>query len=600
MRHANAKPRIALRGWRLLLGAAPLAGLAYLGLVAASALAPLAQVWLLKLLVDRLTRSGAHGVQMNAALWRLAVAYAVTFLVLLAVDPLEATLITTLQRRSAAAIDERLIAAGGRLSDLTQIETPAFHDDLALVRERVFGLYWSFRALRNGVVNGTVLLGALLLLARLHPLLPLAFLIVAAPQVWAERKVAEVKYQAMAERSRAAREMDYCARIVTEPDATKEVRLFGLGDFFLRRFEERSEAGLAEIMRARLLQLRLSLLCGLLYALALGGGLVYVAARARSGSLTPGDVALYAAAVIQAQQRLSILALVVGWLADFQLQLRGLFAFLDNARPSFATVASSPTPALPFPSVAAREVAFRYPSAEMDTLRDVSFELPAGSVTALVGLNGVGKTTITKLLARLYDPTGGALLLGDRSMTEYDLGSLRGRVAVVNQDFARFALTLGENIAVGAESLDGREKAPVEEAARLAGADEIAGKLPQGYATPLTRRFADGVELSGGEWQKLAVARAAIRNADLLILDEPTAALDAEAEEQLFARFRELARGKTALLISHRFSTVRMADQILVLSGGRVVESGSHVELLALDGEYARLYRMQASRYREE
>ncbi|HEX6817370.1 MAG TPA: ATP-binding cassette domain-containing protein, partial [Ktedonobacterales bacterium] len=194
----------------------------------------------------------------------------------------------------------------------------------------------------------------------------------------------------------------------------------------------------------------------------------------------------------------------------------------------------------------------------------------------------------------------GALLLDGKALSDYDLTGLRGRVAVVNQDFARFALTFGENIAVGAESLAGRRTASVEDAARLAGAEEIATKLPLGYATPLTRRFTDGVELSGGEWQKLAMARAAIRNADLLILDEPTVALDAEAEERLFAGFRGLARGKTALLISHRFSTVRMADQILVLAGGRVVESGRHADLMALDGEYARLYRMQASRYHDE
>ncbi|HKV84055.1 MAG TPA: ABC transporter ATP-binding protein, partial [Ktedonobacterales bacterium] len=563
MRLAKNRPTIALRGWRLLLGAAPLAGVAYLCLVATSALAPIAQVWLLKLLVDQLTGEGAH---LDGRLWLLAGSYAGTFLVLLALEPLEATLITTLQRRSAAAIDARLIGAGARLTDLTRIESPAFHDELGLVRERAFGLYWSFRALRNGIVNGSVLLGLLLLLVRLHPLLPLALIAVAAPHVWAERRVAAVKYQAMAERSRTAREMDYCAHIVTEPEAAKEVRLFGLGDFFLRRFEERSERGLAEINRARLLQLRLSLLCGLLYALALGGGLIYVAARARAGSLTAGDVALYVGAVIQAQTRLAILALVVGWLADFQLQVRGLFTFVDTARPALAT---TPEPArlapnAPISGVIARDLTFRYPGAETPALRDASFTLPSGSVTALVGLNGAGKTTLTKLLARLYDPAAGTLHLDGRALHEYDLASLRSRIAVVTQDFARFALTFGENIAVGAVALDG-EALTVEAAARLAGADDIAAKLPQGYATPLTRRFADGVELSGGEWQKLALARAAIRDAGLVILDEPTAALDAEAEERLFACFRELARGKTALLISHRFSTVRMADQILVL-----------------------------------
>ncbi len=233
----------------------------------------------------------------------------------------------------------------------------------------------------------------------------------------------------------------------------------------------------------------------------------------------------------------------------------------------------------------------------MAVLQGVNARLPAGKVTALVGVNGAGKSTLVKLLTRMYDPTSGLILLDGISLANYDLASLRSRLAVVYQDFARFALTLRENIAVGDLQTE-PDMQRVEQAARWSGADEIAANLPEGHATELTRRFEGGVELSGGEWQKVGLARSFLRDAALVILDEPASALDADAEYQLFQHFRELITGKTGLLISHRLSTVRMADQVLVLDGGRIVEEGSHAELMARGGHYASLYEMQAGRYR--
>ena len=244
-----------------------------------------------------------------------------------------------------------------------------------------------------------------------------------------------------------------------------------------------------------------------------------------------------------------------------------------------------------------RQVGFRYPESTQTVLADVSAMLPAGKVTALVGANGAGKSTLVKLLTRMYDPVTGAILLDGMPLPEYDLAALRQRIAVVHQDFAQFSLTFRENIAVGAYAAGGGD-GRVEQAAQWAGADEIAAKLPNGYDTQLTRQFEGGVELSGGEWQKVALARGFVRDAALVILDEPTAALDAEAEYRLFEQFRELVVGKTALLISHRFSTVRMADHIIVLEEGKAIESGSHDELVAQAGCYATLYEMQAGRYR--
>jgi len=242
-------------------------------------------------------------------------------------------------------------------------------------------------------------------------------------------------------------------------------------------------------------------------------------------------------------------------------------------------------------------VGFRYPGTEAWVLRELSFELHAGDKLALVGENGAGKTTLVKLLARLYDPTEGRILLDGRDLREYDVRSLRESVGVIFQDFVQYQMTAGENLAVGRiEERENREL--LESAAARSLADQVIERLPEGYDQRVGRRFADGHDLSGGEWQKIALGRAYVRDAQLLILDEPTASLDARAEYEVFLRFSELTAGKTAVLISHRFSTVRMADRILVLENGRALELGTHEELLERGGRYAELFRLQAAGYR--
>jgi ATP-binding cassette subfamily B protein len=242
-------------------------------------------------------------------------------------------------------------------------------------------------------------------------------------------------------------------------------------------------------------------------------------------------------------------------------------------------------------------VGFRYPGADRWAVRNLSFTLRAGEVLALVGENGAGKTTLVKLLSRLYDPDEGRVLLDGRDMREYDLAQLRSSIGVIFQDFVRFHMTAGENIAVG--RIEAREDhARIAHAAAQSGADQVIEKLPEGYDQVIGKRFKRGIDLSGGEWQKIAIARAYMREAQVLILDEPTAALDARAEYEVFQRFKELSRGKTSVLISHRFSSVRMADRIVVLADGKVEASGTHEELLRQGGRYAELFELQAAGYR--
>jgi len=592
--------RLCGRGLALVAGAAPFTTAAYLVIVILLNLLPALQVWLTKLVVDSLTGSAAGVSDTLTRAIVLASLYALTLIAIAGLKPIQESLSAWLEERAVAAVDHRLIQAGTGLVDLYRIERPTFQDELRLSREASYRSPQLFMFLQQGLGKLLTLSALLLLLGGLQPLLPLMLIAAGVPHLVAEQRLNMLKYDAMTERSRAAREMDYCTRITTEPAAAKEVRVFGLGNFFLQRFRDHSRAALSEVNQLRLKQLCQSALFGSLHALTLAGGFWYIATQARAGQLKLGDIALYLNAVMQAERLIMVVPFSFSSLYEILLNLHGLFTFLDQAKPVIALAPPSQEQMAPVAlclGVQLQQVCFRYPESNQAVLESVSTLLPSGKVTALVGTNGAGKSTLVKLLTRMYDPDSGEILLDGVPLSAYNLESLRGRIAVMYQDFARLALTMRENITIGALELD-QDDARLKTAACWAGADGVAARLQQGYDTPLTRRFEGGVELSGGEWQKVALARSFMRDAALVILDEPTAALDAEAEYQLFERFRELVVGKTALLISHRFSTVRMADQILVLEGGRILEAGSHTELIALEGHYAALYEMQAGRYK--
>ena len=323
----------------------------------------------------------------------------------------------------------------------------------------------------------------------------------------------------------------------------------------------------------------------------------YIAWRAVSGVITIGDLTFLAASFLRLRGLLENLLTGFSSTAGQALYIDDLFSFL-RTEPGIR----SPAGALPFPDPVRQgfvfeDVGFRYAGAERWAVRHLSFTLAPGEVLALVGENGAGKTTLVKLLSRLYDPVEGRVLLDGRDLRDYDLDSLRAAIGVIFQDFVRYNLPAADNIAVG--RIDARgDRARIEAAASAALADDVVANLPNGYDQMIGKRFQGGVDLSGGEWQKMAIARAYMRDAQVLILDEPTAALDARAEYEVFQRFRELSAGRSAVLISHRFSSVRMADRILVLSNGRVEASGTHGDLLAAGGRYAELFELQAAGYR--
>jgi len=393
------------------------------------------------------------------------------------------------------------------------------------------------------------------------------------------------------------REIDYVRQTGASVETAKEVKIFGMSAFLIERYR----ALAADLYEAkRKLATRRAGWGGLLTAVGTAGYYVayaFIAWRTLHGAFTIGDLTFLSGSFRRLRNLLENLLIGFSQVAGQALYLDDLFSFFEIEAEIVSPKDPRPFPAPMREGFTFEDAGFRYPGAERWAVRHLSFTLHVGEVLALVGENGAGKTTLVKLLARLYDPDEGRILLDGHDLREYDLAALRANIGVIFQDFVRYHLTAAENIAVGRiEARDDRER--IVAAAERSLADEVIRRLPQGYDQMLGKRFRTGVELSGGEWQKVAIARAYMRDAQLLILDEPTAALDARSEFEVFQRFKELSEGKTAVLISHRFSSVRMADRILVLAEGEIEAAGTHEELLAQRGRYAELFELQAAGYR--
>jgi ATP-binding cassette subfamily B protein len=393
------------------------------------------------------------------------------------------------------------------------------------------------------------------------------------------------------------RQLDYLRIVGGSKEAAKELRLFGLSNFLTERFAKLYDGIYRENVALSRRKLYAGAFLSVLGTLGYYAAYVWVIWRTLSGALSVGSLYFLAGAILQASNNIQQIFSTVAGIADQALFLTDLLAFLE-----MKPVVHSKPNALPAPRPIVRgfefrDVSFCYPGTTRRVLDRLNFRLSPGERVALIGENGEGKTTVVKLLTRLYDPTEGEILLDGIDLREYSLEDLYREIGVIFQDFMRYEMTARENIGMGRIEALGDTEA-ILLAARKSLAHEVIRDLPRGYEQMLGRRFHSGVDLSGGEWQKLALARAYLRDAQLLILDEPTAALDARSEFEVFQRFAELTNAKMALFISHRFSTVRMADRIVVLADGRVAEDGNHAQLLALGGRYAEMFELQAASYR--
>ena len=575
------------------------------------ALLPLATLWIGKLIIDAVVayRASEPDYRRLATLVGAEIAIVVTADALARASALVESLLGDLfSNRTSIMLMEHAATL-----DLAQFEDPTFYDQLERARRQTtgrIGLFTMLFAMAQDTITLVSLAAALFVYS---PLLLLLLAVAVGPSFLGETHFASLEYSLLYRWTPERRQLDYLRYAGASDVTAKEVQLFRLAPWLIARYRELADMFYDENRRLSIRKGVVATLLALLGTLGYYAAYAVILFRAVTGAISVGSLTFLAASFAQSRDLIRRLLLSASQIVEQSLYLRDLFEFFE-VRPSI----SSRADALPVPEPI-REgfvfegVGFTYPGSDRWAVRDLNFTLAAGERLALVGENGAGKTTITKLLARLYDPTEGRILLDGIDVRDYDVASLRRAIAVIFQDFVRYDFALDENIGVGeidevrgyldraARGGDGSPDAvpaPIVAAAEKSLASSLLPRLARGYRQMLGRRFEGGVNLSGGEWQKIALARAYMRRAQILVLDEPTAALDARAEYEVFRRFSELVAGRTAILISHRFSTVRMADRIVVLQNGTITETGTHEELVRSEGLYAELFQLQAAGYR--
>ncbi|ACG73210.1 ABC transporter-related protein [Anaeromyxobacter sp. K] len=573
--------------------------IAVAALTLVSALLPAAMAWIGKLIVDGVVASARSGLAADRVrvLWLVA-AEAGLMGLQLALARLLGMLRELMRAGVGNVINERILEKAVEL-ELRHFEDAEVYDKMQNARREASARPLSLAMQAFAIGQNAVTLAALSgLLLRLSPVSVLVIVAASIPAFVAEARLSAESFRVNTWRAPEGRKLNYLEWILTRDSHVKEVKLFGLGPLVLGRYRALFRKFFEEDRRIAIRRMRAGVAFGLVSLAAFYGMYALMAGRAAQGAITLGDLTLYIAVFRQGQGAVQAILSAMGGMYEDALFMSNLFAFLGiptggeaaRVRPALSPPRGRPG------ALELRDVSFRYPGKQEWALRHVTLTLAPGEKLGLVGENGAGKSTLVKLLLRLYEPTEGAILYGGVDLRDMDPADLRSRIGAVFQDFVRYQFTAAENIGLG-NPLHVDDRPRIEEAARRGGAEPVIDALPQRYDTVLGGWFERGHEISAGQWQKLAIARAFMREAEVLILDEPTASIDAEAEHELFHRFQALAAHRSAIVISHRFSTVRIADRIGVLHGGHLEELGTHQELIARDGRYAHLFHLQAQGY---
>ncbi len=564
-----------------------------------SAILPISQAYVAKLIVDEVVNTVTNNLGVEFGL-RATLPYLLIEFALITIGAAltqgRSLIEHILNARLGNQINTAIIRKALTL-DLHYFEDAQFYDKLQNARREA-----NFRALQmintsfNLVQNALTLASFAVGLFTFSPLVALVLFGATIPAFLAQTHFSRLQFRLLTWRTPESRRMSYLEHLLTVDSTVKEIKLFGLGEPLLQRYQELFWKFYAEDTALARRRSLISMLWGVLASMSYYGAYAWIVLRTVAGTITIGDMTFYLTLFRQSQSTFQGLFYNLNQLFEAGLFMENLFGFLDLT-PQMDRGSGRKVPRPIQQGIEFRNVGFRYPDREDWALRGLNLTILPDEKVALVGANGAGKTTLIKLLTRLYDPTEGQILLDGIDLRDYDLEDLRLSIGVIFQDFVRYQVSARENIGFG-QIKDLADEARILAAAERGGADEVVESLPQGYDTLLGRWFEKGAELSGGQWQKIALGRAFMRDSEVLVLDEPTAALDAEREYEIFQRFRDLTAGRIALLISHRFSTVRMADRIVVIEGGRLTELGTHGELLELDGTYARLFNLQAEGYR--
>jgi ATP-binding cassette, subfamily B, bacterial len=568
-------------------------------LTAVLALLPAALAWVGKLIVDAVVAAARTGLAADRARATELVMLEFGLVVASSAGGRVLALLRELLRTHLGNhVNERILEKALDL-ELRHFEDADVYDKMQNARREASARPLSLVSQALAIAQNALTLAALsALLWRLSAWSVLVIVAASIPSFLAEARLSAESFRVNSWRAPEGRRLNYLEWILTRDAHVKEVKLFDLGPLVLGRYRALFRKFYEEDRRLAVRRMAYGLLFGLVALAAFYGMYVLVAARAARAEITLGDMTLYLMVFRQGQGAIQNVLSAVSALYEDALYMSNLFAYLaipTGGEAPRRLPAATPPRGRPLP-IELRGVSFRYPGQERWALRDLSLSLAPGEKLGLVGENGAGKSTLVKLLLRLYDPTEGAILYGGVDLRDMDARDLRSRMGAVFQDFVRYQFTAAENVGLG-NPAHVEDRALIEEAVRRGGAGALVESLPRGLDTVLGGWFESGHEISAGQWQKLAIARAFMREAEVLVLDEPTASIDAEGEHDLFQRFQSLAADRTAIVISHRFSTVRIADRIAVLHGGRLEELGTHRELLAREGRYAHLFRLQAEGY---